>query len=86
MWPPGLFLFIEKEVSKVVQVILQEGESFDSLLKRFRKKMMRANVLSTVKKKRYFISESERRRRAQLKARRRARRRQYLAERRYGRA
>jgi small subunit ribosomal protein S21 len=70
----------------VVQVILQEGESFDSLLKRFRKRVVRANILSTVKKKRYFISASEKRRRAQLKGRRRARRRQFLAERRMGRA
>jgi len=70
----------------VVQVIRQEGESFDSLLKRFRKGIMRAKILSTVKRKRYFMSASEKRRRAELKGKRRARRRQFLAERRFWRA
>ena len=57
-------------------VELRPGESQESLLRRFRKKVTRARILSTVKKKRYFVSKSEQRRRARLKAVRREKRRQ----------
>jgi small subunit ribosomal protein S21 len=57
-------------------VDLRPGESQESLLRRFRKKVTRARILSTVKKKRYFVSKSEQRRRARLKAVRREKRRQ----------
>jgi small subunit ribosomal protein S21 len=58
-------------------VVLQDGESQESLLRRFRKKVTRDGVLSTVKKKRFFVSKSEQRRIAQRKAVRRERRRQW---------
>jgi small subunit ribosomal protein S21 len=61
----------------VTRVVLQDGESQESLLKRFRKKVTRDGVLSTVKKKRFFVSKSEQRRIAQRKAIRRERRRQW---------
>jgi small subunit ribosomal protein S21 len=57
-------------------VELRPGESQESLLRRFRKKVIRGRILSTVKKKRYFVSKSELRRRARLKAVRREKRRQ----------
>jgi small subunit ribosomal protein S21 len=64
-------------------VELRPGESQESLLRRFRKKVTRARILSTVKKKRYFVSKSEQRRRARLKAERREKRRQRQDRRRY---
>lgn len=50
------------------KVILRPGESQQSLLKRFRKKVARSKVLSTVRRKRWFVSDSEQRRIAKQKA------------------
>ena len=64
-------------------VSLRPGESQEGLLRRFRKKVAKARILSTAKKKRYFVSKSEQRRRARLKAIRREKRRQWREKRRY---
>jgi small subunit ribosomal protein S21 len=58
-------------------VVLRGGESQDSLLKRFRKKVVKSGVLSTVRRKRWFVSKSEQRRMDAKKAIRRYKRRQY---------
>lgn len=57
-------------------VKLQPNESQDQLLKRFRKKVVKSGVLSTVRRKRWFISKSELRRIQKKKAIRRLKRRQ----------
>jgi small subunit ribosomal protein S21 len=57
-------------------VILRPNESQDMLLKRFRKKVAKSGILSTVRRKRWFISKSELRRIQRKKAIRRAKRRQ----------
>jgi len=56
-------------------VILRPNESQDQLLKRFRKKVAKSGVLSTVRRKRWFVSKSELRRIQKKKAIRRGRRR-----------
>jgi small subunit ribosomal protein S21 len=61
----------------VASVVLREGESQENLLRRFRKKVMRAGILRDAKKKRWFVSKSEQRRIAERKAIRRHRRRQW---------
>ena len=66
----------------MTKVVLRAGESLESLLKRFRKKVTRDGVLSAVKRKRFFVSKSEQKRIAQRKAIRRERRRQWKANRR----
>ena len=58
-------------------VVLRPNESQDALLKRFRKKVVKSGVLSTVRRKRWFISKSELRRVEKKKAIRRIKRRQY---------
>jgi small subunit ribosomal protein S21 len=58
-------------------VVLRPNESQDSLLKRFRKKVVKSGVLSTVRRKRWFISKSELRRVEKKKAIRRMKRRQF---------
>jgi small subunit ribosomal protein S21 len=63
-------------VKNLARVALQDGESFNSLLKRFRKQVMRERILSDVRKKRYFVSKSEERHKALRKAIKRERRRQ----------
>jgi small subunit ribosomal protein S21 len=59
----------------MTRVVKREGESFESMLRRFRKKVSRSRVMSAVKKKRYYVSDSEQRRIALRKAIRRERRR-----------
>ncbi len=56
-------------------VTLRPNESQDQLLKRFRKKVAKSGVLSTVRRKRWFVSRSELRRIQRKKAIRRGRRR-----------
>ena len=57
-------------------VMLRPNESQDQLLKRFRKKVVKSGVLSTVRRKRWFISKSEVRRVEKKKSIRRSKRRQ----------
>jgi translation initiation factor IF-1 len=61
----------------VTIVVIRPNESQDQLLKRFRKKVVKSGVLSTVRRKRWFISKSELRRVEKKKAIRRLKRRQY---------
>ena len=61
----------------MTSVNLRNNESQDSLLKRFRKKIVKSGVLSTVRRKRWFVSKSEQRRMDQKKAIRRYKRRAY---------
>jgi small subunit ribosomal protein S21 len=69
----------------MTKVVLRQGESPESLLRRFRKKVSRDRVLSEAKKKRFFVSKSEQRRIARRKAERRERRRRWKQQRRQGR-
>jgi small subunit ribosomal protein S21 len=59
----------------VTTVNLRPNESQDQLLKRFRKKVAKSGILSTVRRKRWFVSKSELRRIQKKKAIRRGRRR-----------
>ena len=64
-------------MKKLAVVKLRNGESQDQLLKRFRKKVVKSGVLSTVRRKRWFVSKSEQRRMEKKKAARRFKRKQY---------
>lgn len=57
-------------------VVLRPNESQDMLLKRFRKKVAKSGILSTFRRKRWFVSKSELRRIERKKAIRRLKRRQ----------
>ena len=57
-------------------VILRPNESQEQLLKRFRKKVAKSGILSTVRRKRWFVSKNELRRIQKKKAIRRIKRRQ----------
>jgi small subunit ribosomal protein S21 len=56
-------------------VKLRPGESQESLLKRFRREVSKARILSDVRKNRWFTSKSELRRKQQNRGIRRAKRR-----------
>lgn len=60
----------------MASVVLRPNESQDQLLKRFRKKVAKSGILSTVRRKRWFVSKSELRRIQKKKAIRRLKRRQ----------
>ena len=66
-----------EEVIKLTVVNLRSNESQDMLLKRFRKKIVKSGILSTVRRKRWFVSKSEQRRMEKKKAIRRIKRRSY---------
>lgn len=57
-----------------MSVELQNGESQESLLRRFRKSVAEARILPSVRQKRWFTSKSEVRRIKKQKAIRKARR------------
>ena len=61
----------------MTSVVLRQNESQDQLLKRFRKKVVKSGILSTVRRKRWFVSRSEQRRMDEKKAIRRIKRRAY---------
>jgi len=63
-------------VINLTSVVIRPNESQEQLLKRFRKKVVKSGVLSTVRRKRWFISKSELRRIEKKKAIRRLKRRQ----------
>lgn len=70
------FGWSRKEVNALASVNLRPNESQDQLLKRFRKKVAKSGILSTVRRKRWFISKSELRRIQKKKSIRRIKRRQ----------
>lgn len=61
----------------MTSVNLRPNESQDQLLKRFRKKVANSGILSTVRRKRWFVSKSELRRIQKKKSIRRIKRRQF---------
>lgn len=63
-------------IPTMASVKLKPGESQEQLLRRFRKRVTNAGILSTVRRKRWHISKSELRRIEKKKAIRRSRRRQ----------
>jgi len=63
-------------------VVLRPGESQEGLLRRFRKAVARSRILSTHRKKRWFVSKGEQRRRERERSIRRLRRRQLRGQRR----
>jgi small subunit ribosomal protein S21 len=60
--------------TKAMSVTLRPGESQENLLKRFRKEVVKGRILSTYRKKRWYVSKSEQRRLAKQRAARKARR------------
>jgi small subunit ribosomal protein S21 len=62
-------------VRSLATVTLRSNESQEQLLRRFRKKVAKSGILSTVRRKRWFISKSELRRINKKKAIRRMKRR-----------
>jgi small subunit ribosomal protein S21 len=60
-----------------VTVKLRPGESQEGLLRRFRREVVRSRILSTLRRKRWFVSKGEDKRFKEKRAMRRARRREH---------
>jgi small subunit ribosomal protein S21 len=67
----------KKEVIFLTTVTLKPNESQEQLFRRFRKRVAKSGVLSTVRRKRWFVSKSELRRINKKKSIRRMKRRNY---------
>jgi small subunit ribosomal protein S21 len=52
------------------------GETLDSMLRRFKKEVMKSEVLKDLRKKEYYVSPSEKRRLKSAEAQKRARKKQ----------
>ncbi len=76
----GVESWRRKGVILLATVTLRPGESQESLLKRFRKEVMKGRILPTVRKKRWFTPPSELRRLKKQKAIRKARQAQRRRE------
>ncbi|NOY05269.1 MAG: 30S ribosomal protein S21 [Chlorobi bacterium] len=58
----------------MVGIILQENESIDRALRRFKKKYERSGILKEYKRRTYFVKPSVKKRMHKIKAARRAKR------------
>ena len=65
----------------MIRVEKREDESIDAMLRRFRSQVARARIMSTLKRKRFYVSKSEQRQIVKRRAARKERRRQYKRER-----
>jgi small subunit ribosomal protein S21 len=66
----------------VTKVVIEDGESFNSLLKRFKKKVQSDRVLSEVRRRRFFEKPSVIRKRKKAAKLRKSRRTTYKDKRR----
>ncbi len=58
----------------MIKVAIQEGESIDKILKRFKKKYEKAGILKEFRKRSFFVKPSVKRRMKKAKAVRRTKR------------
>jgi len=65
----------------VTRVVVEQGESFNSLLKRFKKKVQRDRVLSEARRRRFFEKPSVIRKRKRAAKLRKSRRQTYKDQR-----
>jgi small subunit ribosomal protein S21 len=68
----------------VTKVVIEDGESFDSLLRRFNKKVQSDRVMSEVRRRRFFEKPSVIRKREKAAKLRKSRRQTIKERRRFG--
>jgi small subunit ribosomal protein S21 len=57
----------------LAEVIIQEGESLENALRRFKRKVQQEDIIKEIKKHSYYLKPGEKRRTKQALARKRAR-------------
>jgi small subunit ribosomal protein S21 len=60
----------------VAEVVIQEGESLENALRRFKRKVQSEDIIKEIKKHSYYMKPGERRRTKQALARKRLRKKQ----------
>ena len=66
-----------KEVcSRLAEVKIQEGESIESALRRFKRKVQQEDIIKDIKKHSFYLKPGDRRRAKQALARKRTRKKQ----------
>ena len=64
----------KKEVNWLAEVIIQDGESLESALKRFKRKVQQEDIIKEIKKHSFYLKPGEKKRAKQASARKRLRR------------
>ncbi|MBP1624982.1 MAG: ribosomal protein [Acidobacteria bacterium] len=64
---------LTKEVCRLAEVILNEGESLESALRRFKRKVQQEDIIKDVKKHSFYLKPGEKKRIKQALARKRLR-------------
>jgi len=67
------YALVTKEVSGLAEVILNEGESLESALRRFKRKVQQEDIIKDVKKHSFYLKPGEKKRIKQALARKRLR-------------
>jgi small subunit ribosomal protein S21 len=62
-----------KEVNRLAEVILNEGESLESALRRFKRKVQQEDIIKDAKKHSFYLKPGEKKRIKQALARKRLR-------------
>jgi small subunit ribosomal protein S21 len=71
--PRVTYALVTKEVCGLAEVILNEGESLESALRRFKRKVQQEDIIKDVKKHSFFLKPGEKKRIKQALARKRLR-------------
>ena len=65
-----------KGVSSLAEVKIQEGESIESALRRFKRKVQQEDIIKDIKKHSFYLKPGDKRRAKQALARKRSRKKQ----------
>jgi small subunit ribosomal protein S21 len=63
-------------ISRLAEVKIQEGESIESALRRFKRKVQQEDIIKDIKKHSFYLKPGDRRRAKQALARKRTRKKQ----------
>jgi small subunit ribosomal protein S21 len=61
---------------RVVEVVIQEGESLENALRRFKRKVQQEDIIKEIKKHSFYMKPGEKRRTKQALSRKRLRKKQ----------
>jgi small subunit ribosomal protein S21 len=67
---------IEREVNWLAEVVVQDGESVESALRRFKRKVQQEDIIKEIKRHSYYLKPGEKKRAKQALARKRNRKKQ----------
>lgn len=62
-----------KEVNKIMAIKARPGETLDSMLRRFKKEVLKSEILKDLRKHEYYVAPSEKRRLKSAEAQKRLR-------------